>query len=61
MVVPPAAGVLMLLNGLLISRLPKPEQHEQTGPRLSRLAALRDRPFLAMSSSTASSARTVCC
>jgi uncharacterized membrane protein YbaN (DUF454 family) len=49
MAVPLAAGVLMLLNGFLISRLPEPEQHEQAGPRLSRLAALRDRPFLAMS------------
>lgn len=49
MAVPLAAGVMMLINGLLISRLPEPEQHEQTGPRPSRLAALRDRPFLAMS------------
>jgi predicted MFS family arabinose efflux permease len=49
MAVPAAAGVLMVFNGLLISRLPAPARHEQTGPRPSRLAALRDRPFLAMS------------
>ncbi len=49
MAVPLVAGFLMLLNSLLISRLPKPARHEQAGPRPSRLAALRDRPFLAMS------------
>jgi hypothetical protein len=49
MAVPLVAGSLMLLNSLLISRLPKPARHEQAGPRPSRLAALRDRPFLAMS------------
>jgi MFS family permease len=49
MAVPLLAGILMLLNSLLISRLPATAQHEQTGQRPSRLAALRDRPFLAMS------------
>lgn len=49
MAVPFLAGLLMLLNSLLIARLPKPAHHEQTGPPPSRLAALRDRPFLAMS------------
>lgn len=49
MAVPLLAGCLMLLNSLLIARLPKPAHHEQTGPPPSRLAALRDRPFLAMS------------
>jgi MFS family permease len=49
MAVPLATGLLMLLNGVLISRLPRPGSHQHNGPQLSRFAALRDRPFLAMS------------
>ncbi|WP_166658724.1 MFS transporter [Kribbella sp. VKM Ac-2571] len=46
--IPLVAGMLMLLNSLLISRLPK-TNHKRRGERVSRFSALRDRPFLAVS------------